>query len=299
MKGSEMSNIHAIASEYLSSTKDALRGSGYANKALGVTEAIMSSRHRDSDNLQNSNFDYMVKQLTKLIGEEDDEISRGEFSGISNWHIESFNHWLVGWVEYIVVKVYNSDNETTEAFNLMHDFNRAIEDYPVLDEEDYSEREYNDLINYLKFEIASIDRCSEVGLVNPNEDSHEAIASKVCSELNSSSVEDIRSGMIESILFDLGYTDYPVYVVTLSTPGYLPDSVSYFEDEDTARTHMEDIVRELRDDMELPNEPINRLLNIHHIDGDRFNPYSLGSCVEFTETTLSDLGVESFNEFYD
>ncbi len=55
--------------------------------------------------------------------------------------IESHDHWAVGHVDGFSVRVYR-DGEVTDAFKTYHDLAGRLADYPFLDEEDYSRREY-------------------------------------------------------------------------------------------------------------------------------------------------------------
>ncbi len=82
-------------------------------------------RNRDSDCLGESNFE---AALAILGGEgEDTEVHR-------------FGHWACGWLEIIIVRPGTAAE--TEA-NSIED---AMANYPILDEQDYSERE-NDAAN--------------------------------------------------------------------------------------------------------------------------------------------------------
>jgi hypothetical protein len=76
---------------------------------------------RDSDDLEESNFATMLKELG---GESDTVIVVREL------------HWAVGWVEWIAV---HESDET--ALRIADDLNIKLADYPVLDESDWSERE--------------------------------------------------------------------------------------------------------------------------------------------------------------
>lgn len=80
--------------------------------------------HRDSDNLDNSNFDTAVK----LLGGESETVI-----------IVRENHWAVGWVEWIAI--HESDEQSLILADGIRD---RLDNYPVLDEEDYSEREWKD-----------------------------------------------------------------------------------------------------------------------------------------------------------
>ena len=54
--------------------------------------------------------------------------------------MESHDHWAVGHVDGFCIRVYR-DGEITEAFRTYHDLMEQLDGYPILDEEDYSERE--------------------------------------------------------------------------------------------------------------------------------------------------------------
>jgi hypothetical protein len=48
-------------------------------------------------------------------------------------------HWAVGWVEWIAI--YHLDSKALQAADIAA---ASLEDYPILDEEDYSNREYEE-----------------------------------------------------------------------------------------------------------------------------------------------------------
>ena len=54
---------------------------------------------------------------------------------------ESHAHWAVGHVDGFSIRVYR-DGEITEAFHTYHGLMEQLDGYPVLDEADYSRREY-------------------------------------------------------------------------------------------------------------------------------------------------------------
>lgn len=78
-------------------------------------------RSRDSDCLEESNFDAMLAEL----GGESDTV-----------HVVRESHWAVGWVEWIAI--HESDEQALRAADAMQ---ARLEDYPVLDEDDWSRRE--------------------------------------------------------------------------------------------------------------------------------------------------------------
>jgi hypothetical protein len=79
------------------------------------------SHSRDSDNLSRSNFDTALEMLG---GEQDDVIE-----------VEHCGHWACGWFERILVK---ADSPKAKILFKIH---QSLQDYPLLDESDYSERE--------------------------------------------------------------------------------------------------------------------------------------------------------------
>ena len=54
---------------------------------------------------------------------------------------ESHFHWAVGHVDGFSVRVFRN-GEITKAFETYHALARQLEDYPILDEDDYSDREF-------------------------------------------------------------------------------------------------------------------------------------------------------------
>lgn len=108
----------------------------YENNYIGKDYSdyyILYSHHRDSDILNESNYQTIKKQFIDLNGVI--EICS--------------NHWAVGWVETILI--HKSAEETIEkGIEILE----RLSDYPVLDERDLSNREYdlayeysNDIMN--------------------------------------------------------------------------------------------------------------------------------------------------------
>lgn len=76
-------------------------------------------QNRDSDCLTRSNF----RSALKALGGEANE----------NVRVFRFGHWACGWVEYLAVK--------GDRIPLAEEIEKAVEDYPVVDEEDFSNLE--------------------------------------------------------------------------------------------------------------------------------------------------------------
>lgn len=90
--------------------------------------------HRDSGLLDQSNSDYIRQELAEYTESQTEEYTVT---------LEHFGHWAVGWIDAIAVKVYDSNNEPTEAIVALYDILCRLDNYPVLDEEDYTDREYS------------------------------------------------------------------------------------------------------------------------------------------------------------
>lgn len=78
-------------------------------------------RSRDSDLLQESNF---VAALERLGGEG------------GNVQVYKFSHWACGWFEQVMVKI--DSEESLKLYQIYKDLER----FPVLDESDFQEREF-------------------------------------------------------------------------------------------------------------------------------------------------------------
>lgn len=114
----------------------------------------MFSISRDSDALEISNFETVKRILGKWVersgwteGEDGEDYYDGAVS------IESSSHWAVGWVETIHVRMRNRKGEFTKAFRVACGLAEDLRNYCVLDEDDYSRREYEELSEYLEGEV--------------------------------------------------------------------------------------------------------------------------------------------------
>lgn len=89
---------------------------GYYSSGVGQS--------RDSDALERSNFECMLKAL----GGETDTVM-----------VIRESHWAVGWVEWIAVH-----QDDGKALHIADKIRVELDDYPVVDEEHYSELEQRD-----------------------------------------------------------------------------------------------------------------------------------------------------------
>lgn len=91
---------------------------------------VSCGRNRDSDLLQESNFD---AALERLGGESKHVI------------VERFGHWGCGWFELILV-----NPRSQKHLAIAHTIHIELEAYPVLDESDFSEREWEYQSNFAR-----------------------------------------------------------------------------------------------------------------------------------------------------
>lgn len=77
--------------------------------------------NRDADCGTESNY----HSALRLLGGESDTVE-----------VLRFGHWACGWFEVIIVK------PGTEAYNVAEKIESDLEDYPILDDNDFSDREY-------------------------------------------------------------------------------------------------------------------------------------------------------------
>lgn len=103
---------------------------------LGRTWAITFSKHRDSELLQQSNFDTVKADLEKRFPRDVRD--------------ERFDHWAVGWIDHLLVRMLDRNGKVTKAGKAVIEWKNRKEDYPVLDDEDYSRRELEATFDNIK-----------------------------------------------------------------------------------------------------------------------------------------------------
>jgi hypothetical protein len=92
--------------------------------------AIIYTHNRDSALLAQSNADVIAKAVNPFTEEDDPDVV-----------MESHSHWAVGHVDGFSIRVFRN-GEITDAFRAYHELSEQLANYAILDEADYSEREY-------------------------------------------------------------------------------------------------------------------------------------------------------------
>lgn len=99
--------------------------------------AVIYTHHRDSGLLDLSNAEVIEKALEQFTDGDDPDVV-----------MESHNHWAVGHIDGFSIRVFR-EGMITDAFRRYHELAEAMDCYPILDEEDYSRREYEATIENL------------------------------------------------------------------------------------------------------------------------------------------------------
>lgn len=123
------------------------------------------SRSRDSEILEESNFEAALERLG------------GEREGIVEVH--RFGHWACGWFESIMV---NPKRKTV--IKILKEIHDDLESYPVLDESDYSEREYKYFSDFAEDAEAELAKALVLHLGLPEELSSDKEMLEVAYQLN-------------------------------------------------------------------------------------------------------------------
>jgi hypothetical protein len=115
---------------------------------------IVYTSNRDSRLLDQSNADAIGKELEPFIEADEPDVIP-----------QSHSHWAVGHVDGYVIRVYR-DGQITDAFRKWCEIQDRLEDYPVLDESDYSQREYDATMENIKSEGEFVARRHDYALPN-------------------------------------------------------------------------------------------------------------------------------------
>lgn len=101
--------------------------------------SVIYTHNRDSGLLDQSNA-HVISQAMESFTEGDDP----------DVVFESHSHWAVGHIDGFSVKVFDQNGEITPAFRAYHELAERLDDYPILDEADYSNREYEATLDNIK-----------------------------------------------------------------------------------------------------------------------------------------------------
>lgn len=100
--------------------------------------AVIYTHNRDSGLLDQSNSAVIARAMEPFAEGDDADVV-----------FESHSHWAVGHVDGFSIRVFRN-GDITEAFCKYHELAERLADYPILDEEDYSEREFEATLDNIK-----------------------------------------------------------------------------------------------------------------------------------------------------
>ncbi len=102
----------------------------YAGEVWPAYYSAGIGQSRDSDSLERSNFECTVKAHKEWMVDDLVVIVRE-------------SHWACGWVEWIAIH-----QDASEALKVADDIKAGLEDYPVVNEDHWSELEWNEAADY-------------------------------------------------------------------------------------------------------------------------------------------------------
>lgn len=137
----------------------------WGDRDLGESWAITFSQHRDSDALERSNFRVIRADLERDFPDDVDDIR--------------CDHWAVGWIDHLLVRVLDDSGEVTPAWRRVCEWLDALADYPVADESDLSELEYDEWWEWLERAVPSALRSADIEDDSPPLDEIHAILTEV------------------------------------------------------------------------------------------------------------------------
>jgi len=107
--------------------------------------AIFYTSGRDAVILDRSNHAEIAKRLSSFAEADDPDVVA-----------ESHSHWAVGFLDGFSIRVYGKDGSITTAFREFCRIKEKLADYPILNEQDYSEREYTATLENYRSEMWAI-----------------------------------------------------------------------------------------------------------------------------------------------
>lgn len=113
-------------------------------------DVVIAARTRDSGTLERSNYETIFSHLKEteenLASQHPADFERAYDANNGDLLIYDFRaaHWAVGWVEYMLMSQHAPDSLQQAVASVLS----ALDDYPVFDEDHWSELEYNEVSEY-------------------------------------------------------------------------------------------------------------------------------------------------------
>ena len=106
---------------------------------------IVYTHGRDSGLVAQSNAHAIEAAMQPFLDAEDSDVIE-----------EHHRHWACGWVDGYAIRVFRNE-EITPAFQAWANLHFCMQDYPLLDEEDHSRREYEATLENMRDESRGMD----------------------------------------------------------------------------------------------------------------------------------------------
>ena len=116
-----------------------------------IGDFLIVSKTRDSSLLEQCNFDEILKELEALQDPNEENCV----------YTFTASHWACGWVEYLMI----DKNAPNNILQVASEIICALSDYPVFNDEKYSELQYNEVFNYWE----NLSLADRIELCNDNE----------------------------------------------------------------------------------------------------------------------------------
>jgi microcompartment protein CcmK/EutM len=133
-------HIRDHAEDLIADARDIPRSFGYSGgldafHAKATWGPAKVARTRDAHVLEISNYEVSIEMFEEKFDSEGVE---------SGWVIERHRHWGVGWIKTVMIKLVDEEGEPSPQAILAAEIVCALSEYPVLNDEDYSRRQYEE-----------------------------------------------------------------------------------------------------------------------------------------------------------
>ena len=105
-----------------------------------IGDYTLYGRTRDSSIMENSNYELILEELTDLA-EQFDKLRGDDEPFVYDFRA---GHWACGWVEEIIIR----QDAPKQIIDRAKEVQAALSDYPVYSDDDYSERQWDEMFRY-------------------------------------------------------------------------------------------------------------------------------------------------------
>src|SRR5271168_1678567 len=106
----------------------------------------------DSQHHEGRTIVYTLNRGSKLLDRTNAETIADTLKRFPTVEEFSANHWACGWVSGYSIQVYTKAGKVTAGFKAWCDLSARLEDYPVLDDDAYSDAQYEEACKIMENE---------------------------------------------------------------------------------------------------------------------------------------------------